>query len=290
MERHAGLHGDAPAGKGSNAALPVNSLGSSCTTSATTITTTTTPSANANANASANAASRADRADVCEMMDAGGKLVRAGEEPGNGLAPGLRESAAGNNDAPNSKLVNKAPSREEPCVGTTSARADLRDPEVQEEQSRLAVSKGSSVCADSTAAKAKSESNEGTLSQGLPSLDSLESFSNLNSSCASSEPVSEGLEDQEKGLVVVPQGQHGAEGGKAQSGRERGGAGQSIYHIKWIRWKEENTPIITQNENGPCPLLAIMNVLLLAWKVNDEVFFFFPFPSLPKVLVGHAEC
>eukprot|EP00071_Canis_lupus_P054478 XP_544702.3 ubiquitin carboxyl-terminal hydrolase MINDY-2 [Canis lupus familiaris] len=44
--------------------------------------------------------------------------------------------------------------------------------------------------------------------------------------------------------------------------------GQSVYHIKWIQWKEENTPIITQNENGPCPLLAILNVLLLAWKVK----------------------
>uniref|UniRef100_A0A0E9PD94 Ubiquitin carboxyl-terminal hydrolase n=1 Tax=Anguilla anguilla TaxID=7936 RepID=A0A0E9PD94_ANGAN len=33
---------------------------------------------------------------------------------------------------------------------------------------------------------------------------------------------------------------------------------------------ERNTPIITQNENGPCPLLAIMNVLLLAWKVNNR--------------------
>lgn len=44
--------------------------------------------------------------------------------------------------------------------------------------------------------------------------------------------------------------------------------GQSVYHLKWVRWKEENTPVVTQNENGPCPLLAIMNVLLLAWKVR----------------------
>ncbi|XP_053128564.1 ubiquitin carboxyl-terminal hydrolase MINDY-2 isoform X2 [Hemicordylus capensis] len=44
--------------------------------------------------------------------------------------------------------------------------------------------------------------------------------------------------------------------------------GQSVYHLKWVRWKEESTPVITQNENGPCPLLAIMNVLLLAWKVK----------------------
>ncbi|XP_077174081.1 ubiquitin carboxyl-terminal hydrolase MINDY-2 isoform X3 [Paroedura picta] len=44
--------------------------------------------------------------------------------------------------------------------------------------------------------------------------------------------------------------------------------GQSLYHLKWVRWKEQNTPVVTQNENGPCPLLAIMNALLLAWKVK----------------------
>ncbi|KAF5906557.1 ubiquitin carboxyl-terminal hydrolase MINDY-2 isoform X2, partial [Clarias magur] len=185
-------------------------------------------------------------------MDAGGKLVQSAGAP---LGHGACESAAGNNaDAPtDSELVSK-PSTEEPSGGARSARGGITEQEA------------SSVCAADS--KAKSESNEGTLSQGLPSLDSLESFSNLNSSCPSSEPVSEALEDQDKALV--PQGQPGAEGGKAQSCRERGGAGQSIYHIKWIRWKEENTPIITQNENGPCPLLAIMNVLLLAWKVNNN--------------------
>uniref|UniRef100_UPI00358F1AA8 ubiquitin carboxyl-terminal hydrolase MINDY-1-like isoform X2 n=1 Tax=Myxine glutinosa TaxID=7769 RepID=UPI00358F1AA8 len=41
-----------------------------------------------------------------------------------------------------------------------------------------------------------------------------------------------------------------------------------IYHIKWLKWKGESTAIITQNENGPCPLLAIMNVLLLSWKIR----------------------
>jgi hypothetical protein len=37
----------------------------------------------------------------------------------------------------------------------------------------------------------------------------------------------------------------------------------SPYYIKWISWKGHNTPIVTQNDNGPCPLLAIINVLLL---------------------------
>uniref|UniRef100_A0A3Q0QX64 Ubiquitin carboxyl-terminal hydrolase n=1 Tax=Amphilophus citrinellus TaxID=61819 RepID=A0A3Q0QX64_AMPCI len=119
---------------------------------------------------------------------------------------------------------------------------------------------------------------DNALSEGLPSgsdpdhslagesrsLDSLESFSNLNS-CPSSDLNSEGLED--RGLALALQNEYGAESTKSSCAKDRA-AGQSIYHIKWIKWREENTPIITQNENGPCPLLAIMNVLLLAWKVK----------------------
>ncbi|KAL7830065.1 hypothetical protein SRHO_G00311920 [Serrasalmus rhombeus] len=40
------------------------------------------------------------------------------------------------------------------------------------------------------------------------------------------------------------------------------------YLVKWITWKEKKTPIITQSENGPCPLLAIMNILFLRWKAK----------------------
>uniref|UniRef100_A0A3P8YMK6 Ubiquitin carboxyl-terminal hydrolase n=1 Tax=Esox lucius TaxID=8010 RepID=A0A3P8YMK6_ESOLU len=42
----------------------------------------------------------------------------------------------------------------------------------------------------------------------------------------------------------------------------------AYYFVKWITWKEKRTPIITQSENGPCPLLAIMNVLFLRWKAK----------------------
>uniref|UniRef100_A0ACB8G7Q4 Uncharacterized protein n=1 Tax=Sphaerodactylus townsendi TaxID=933632 RepID=A0ACB8G7Q4_9SAUR len=41
-----------------------------------------------------------------------------------------------------------------------------------------------------------------------------------------------------------------------------------FYCVKWINWKGERTPIITQSENGPCPLLAIMNILFLQWKLH----------------------
>lgn len=42
----------------------------------------------------------------------------------------------------------------------------------------------------------------------------------------------------------------------------------AYYFVKWITWKEKKTAIITQSENGPCPLIAIMNILLLRWKVK----------------------
>ncbi|XP_020767948.2 ubiquitin carboxyl-terminal hydrolase MINDY-1 isoform X1 [Odocoileus virginianus] len=41
-----------------------------------------------------------------------------------------------------------------------------------------------------------------------------------------------------------------------------------FYCVKWIPWKGEQTPVITQSTNGPCPLIAIMNILFLQWKVK----------------------
>ena len=43
---------------------------------------------------------------------------------------------------------------------------------------------------------------------------------------------------------------------------------QSVYHVKWVKFKGQDVGIVTQNENGPCPLLAIMNVLLLQQRVQ----------------------
>ncbi|XP_023472405.2 ubiquitin carboxyl-terminal hydrolase MINDY-2 isoform X2 [Equus przewalskii] len=150
--------------------------------------------------------------------------------------------------------------------------------------------------AESAAAGSEEPSSAGGLSSSCsdpsppgesPSLDSLESFSNLHSFPSSSEFNSEEgaenrvpeEEEEEEGAAVLPGAVplcKGEEEGEEEEGeaaqvlaasKERF-PGQSVYHIKWIQWKEENTPIITQNENGPCPLLAILNVLLLAWKVK----------------------
>ncbi|XP_070840629.1 ubiquitin carboxyl-terminal hydrolase MINDY-1 [Chaetodon trifascialis] len=54
----------------------------------------------------------------------------------------------------------------------------------------------------------------------------------------------------------------------AAAASEAGPSMPAYYLVKWITWKEKKTPIITQSENGPCPLLAIMNTLFLRWKAK----------------------
>ena len=41
-----------------------------------------------------------------------------------------------------------------------------------------------------------------------------------------------------------------------------------IFQVKWIGWRSNRVPIITQNSNGPCPMLAIANILLLRGKME----------------------
>lgn len=193
----------------------------------------------------------------------------AADQLSNGMGHEPLMTAAGNKEGGTSKLVNNLTGEQSDI---SNVQADALDGGTQE---TTKLAKPSYLCPDK-AKSANSNSSDHTVSEGPPSgsepsiagesrsFDSLESFSNLNS-CPSSDLNSEGLED--KGLALAIQSEYGAEGAKIPCPKDRV-TGQSLYHIKWIKWKEENTPIITQNENGPCPLLAIMNVLLLAWKVN----------------------
>jgi hypothetical protein len=50
----------------------------------------------------------------------------------------------------------------------------------------------------------------------------------------------------------------------------------SPYYIKWIMWKGMKTAIVTQNDNGPCPLLAVINILLLRRMIT--------FPSMQEMV------
>lgn len=67
------------------------------------------------------------------------------------------------------------------------------------------------------------------------------------------------------GNQVPSQGSAGACAGAARASEP---SMPAYYFVKWITWKEKKTAIITQSENGPCPLIAIMNILLLRWKVS----------------------
>lgn len=42
----------------------------------------------------------------------------------------------------------------------------------------------------------------------------------------------------------------------------------SLYQLKWVEWNGGFMPVVTQNENGPCPLLAICNILLLTRRIK----------------------
>lgn len=50
--------------------------------------------------------------------------------------------------------------------------------------------------------------------------------------------------------------------------------GERIHHVKWTNSPLSGgprVPVVTQNENGPCPLLAIVNILLLRGQVKDSI-------------------
>uniref|UniRef100_A0A8C6YPX6 Ubiquitin carboxyl-terminal hydrolase n=1 Tax=Nothoprocta perdicaria TaxID=30464 RepID=A0A8C6YPX6_NOTPE len=100
-------------------------------------------------------------------------------------------------------------------------------------------------------------------------------------------PESENVGEESKGIQESPGAKSGPTAGEASrpgpgaraaepaaeptkapfASREREPE-PDFYCVKWITWKGERTPVITQSENGPCPLLAIMNILFLQWKVK----------------------
>ena len=43
------------------------------------------------------------------------------------------------------------------------------------------------------------------------------------------------------------------------------------HKVKKIKWQDIEVPIITQNNNGPCPLLAILNAMVL--KVSNFIYY-----------------
>lgn len=223
-------------------------------------------------------------------VDSGGQGAAAARSSlGDPTSPSQHGCSAGSDlkdSASSSPVASEAPSRGQHKVTAS--------PELAE----AAAGRGSGPVGDTGTCRveqaAEEPSSAGALSSSCsepsppgdsPSLDSLESFSNLHSFPSSSEFNSEEgaetrvPEDVEEGAAGPPRvaplcKEEEEDPAQVLAASKERFPGQSVYHIKWIQWKEENTPIITQNENGPCPLLAILNVLLLAWKVHSAAFYF----------------
>ena len=71
----------------------------------------------------------------------------------------------------------------------------------------------------------------------------------------------------------MPSGSETAEDNKAQNlvkdspGSLNIDPSQSMYYLKRFKWRGDPVQIVTQNENGPCPLLAIANALILLKRI-----------------------
>ncbi|KAJ6633836.1 hypothetical protein lerEdw1_014285 [Lerista edwardsae] len=110
------------------------------------------------------------------------------------------------------------------------------------------------------------EKNEPPVSQDPEQLpkesDSTETFASLPNATVSNPEVA----DSDSGDGTPEAAPKAAP--KARPSPSHPPAPPDFYCVKWINWKGERTPVITQSENGPCPLLAIMNILFLQWKVK----------------------
>lgn len=210
----------------------------------------------------------------CSSLPVKDSVCQSGSVKSNGMGQTQPGSAGGGDVGDTTKFVNKT--IETPAKTAAGIIDVMKAVDNDDSTGQQKISQASGTCQDektppSSTSLSKAAASSDSLAEepsgsdrSAPgeslSITSLESFSNLNQS-----DNSEGADDRVLALALQTD-EYDSAGGDAKLAASI--KGQSIYHIKWIQWKEENTPIITQNENGPCPLLAIMNVLLLAWKVK----------------------
>jgi len=113
---------------------------------------------------------------------------------------------------------------------------------------------------------------------GVRLLEQMPSTESESSGCSKTVavPMEDSLIGQESQGVVVHSGAAQDSAGepvKGETEKSRGGRASpdspsSIYQVKWVTWRKVRCPVITQNENGPCPLISIVNVLLLRGKLS----------------------
>ncbi|XP_040267372.1 ubiquitin carboxyl-terminal hydrolase MINDY-1 isoform X2 [Bufo bufo] len=164
------------------------------------------------------------------------------------------------------------------AINSVSEATTERSPEVSEEGEASGSSDGSSSYSASTQPNdTQSEGGEedgngqSIPEPGKPRELSASAESEPAGSCQSSEDQlkmeNPSLQNLLSSSVSVSPCEEAMETG-ASKPAGIGATGADYYFVKWINWKGERTPVITQSENGPCPLIAIMNILFLRWKVK----------------------
>ncbi|KAI9548438.1 hypothetical protein NQZ68_007294, partial [Dissostichus eleginoides] len=155
------------------------------------------------------------------------------------------------------------------------------DDEEEEEEATPTPPDSSSLSSDNgtmTAVTTEEESLSTLLRHGGRDTDVEEALGVSEAQRGSTDSASFSLPSLSEGGLTAGGGRQGSEDPPLREGETleaAGGAAAAVeagpnmpayYLVKWISWKEKKTPIITQSENGPCPLLAIMNTLFLRWK------------------------
>ncbi|XP_053134480.1 ubiquitin carboxyl-terminal hydrolase MINDY-1 [Hemicordylus capensis] len=175
------------------------------------------------------------------------EMVKAPPEQGKGDSEARPEMEMENVPAVNGQEANPVPGGKEPPSENGEENALKEDEAGQAEHPAAPKPE-----------EAESQEREQTPGEEVPLEDAASPPSTSSSSIAVTDPSSS--------CRTPEQAAEAAEAApKAPSARP---VPPDFYCVKWISWKGERTPVITQSENGPCPLLAIMNILFLQWKVK----------------------
>ncbi|KAK7491444.1 hypothetical protein BaRGS_00017273 [Batillaria attramentaria] len=146
-----------------------------------------------------------------------------------------------------------------PVTAASSSSASSSDTSQTQSQTET-----SGETEDASTGDPETESKTASQDQSPKLIPSLSSTSGQENSSASAGPSTSQTSSSQSAAATTSCSSVQSEEGAAKGN----GQGESVYYIKWITFDGNKVPIITQNENGPCPLLAIMNVLLLKGKVR----------------------
>lgn len=155
---------------------------------------------------------------------------------------------------------------------------DKKDPSVISQNADVHMSDAKCGCDDNNAMdKMEEDEEQSSSSSSHTPIDNIDDL--LTDNSIDSQLTDSNIRIEENLKVELPplpgETTSKSDDGKSElSGVDEGASASpsssdgNVYHVKWIAYKNKEIPTITQNENGPCPLIAVMNVLLLKGQVH----------------------